>query len=182
MLFTDLDLEEIINNYNNSCQEVWKITIKNTKKRILYFPFNIIFDLIKEHPKEISKQIAEIPKKDEDIESILYVGGYCSNEILLTNIKEELTELSHLIPSLPEIAFVKRAVLFGLNPDKIKFSIFPYTLGFNCDNDWNDLNHGKIGIKIYNNITNKTVCLNSFHSFIIIGEAIHKKHSITHDV
>ena len=179
--FTDLNLEIIVKNYNKSCQEGWRVAIKNTKKWVLYFPFNIIFDLIKEHSKIISKQIAQIQKKVNDVESILYVGGYCSNEILLNNIKEEFSELSHLKPSRPEIAVVKGAVLFGINPEKIKFRIFPYTLGFNCDDDWNDAIHGKIGEQQYNNVTKKNVCLNSFHIFIKIGEIISKNHTITHN-
>ena len=178
--FVDSNLDEIVNNYNNSCQEGWKVTIKNKKKWVLYFPYNIFFDLIKEHSKEISKQITQITQRVEDIESILYVGGYCSNEILFSNIKDEFRELIHLKPSRPEIAVVKGAVLFGLNPDKIKFRIFPYTLGFNCDDHWNDLIHGGIGTKIYSNITKKYVCLNSFHTFIKIGENISKNHTITH--
>ena len=179
--FTDLSLEEIVNNYNNCCQEGWKIAIKNKNKWILFFPYNIIFDLIKEHSKEISNQIAKVKNKVENIESILYVGGYCSNEILLKNIKEEFKDLIDLKPSRPEIAVVKGAVLFGINPDKIKFRIFPYTLGFNCDDDWNDLIHGGIGTKIYNEKTHKFTCLNSFHTFIKKGETISTNHTITHN-
>ena len=88
----------------------------------------------------------------------------------------------HLKPSRPEIAVVKGAVLFGINPDKIKFRIFPYTLGFNCDDDWNDLTHGGIGKKIYNEQTQRFTCLNSFHTFIKKGETISTNHTITHNL
>lgn len=50
------------------------------------------------------------------IESIIYAGGYSSNEILLSKIKSDFENLVHLNPSRPIIAVVKGAVLFGLNP------------------------------------------------------------------
>ena len=178
--FVDQSLEEIVDNYNSKCIERWKITIKNKNKWILFFPYNIFFDLIKEHSEIISKQINDIYEKVEGIESILYVGGYCSNDILLNNIKEKFN-LLHLRPSRPEIAVVKGAVLFGLNPDKIKIRIFPYTLGFNSDDDWDESIHGGKGIKYLSQVTKRYACKNSFHTIIKLGEAISENHKITHN-
>ena len=71
--------------------------------------------------------------------------------------------------------------MFGLNPDKIKIRIFPYTLGFNCDDDWDESIHGEKGVKYLSQVTNTYICLNSFHTFIKMGESIPKNHIITHN-
>ena len=78
-------------------------------------PYKIFFDLIEEHSKEIIKQINKVYQKVDNLESILFVGGYCSNEFLFQRIKEEFRELTPLKPASPEIAVIKGAVLFGLN-------------------------------------------------------------------
>ena len=178
--FVDQSLEELVDNYNSKCNIRWKVTIKNKKNWILFFPYNIFFDLIEEHSKKIIDQIKNICEKVQDIESILYVGGYVSNDILFNNIKKNFN-LYHLRPNPPEIAVVKGAVLFGLNPDKIKIRIFPYTLGINCDDYWDENIHGEKVTKYINPFDNKYLCLNSFHTFIKMGEAIPKNHSITHN-
>lgn len=115
--FTELNIENLVNNYNLSCPEEWKISIKNKSKKkwILSLPYKIFFDLIEEHSKEIIKQINKVYQKVDNLESILFVGGYCSNEFLFQRIKEEFRELTPLKPASPEIAVIKGAVLFGLN-------------------------------------------------------------------
>ena len=178
--FVDQSLKEIVEDYNSRCNERWKVTIKNEKIWLLDFPYNIFFDLIEEHSKKIIEQIKNICEKVQGIDGILYVGGYISNDILFNNIKQNFN-LLHLRPSPPEIAVVKGAVLFGLNPDKIKIRIFPYTLGFNCDDYWDENIHGEKGTKYINEIDHSFLCLNSFHTFIKMGEAIPKNHSITHN-
>ena len=178
--FVDQSLEELVDNYNSKCNIRWKVTIKNKKNWILFFPYNIFFDLIEEHSKKIIEQLKNICEKVQDIESILYVGGYVSNDILFNNIKKNFN-LYHLRPNSPEIAVAKGAVLFGLNPDKIKIRIFPFTLGINCDDYWDEKIHGEKVTKYINPIDNKYLCLNSFHTFIKRGEAIPKNHSITHN-
>ena len=178
--FVDQNLKEIVEDYNSRCDERWKVTIKNEKIWLLSFPYNIFFDLIEEHSKKIIEQLNNIFEKVQGIDGILYVGGYISNDILFNNIKKNFN-LLHIRPSPPEIAVVKGAVLFGLNPDKIKIRIFPYTLGFNCDDFWDENIHGGKGTKYANEIDKSFLCLNSFHTFIKMGEAIPKNHSITHN-
>ena len=87
-----MNIENLVNNYNVSCPEGWKISIKSKTKWILFLPYKIFFDLIEEHAKEIIKQINKVYQKVDNIESILFVGGYCSNEFLFQRIKEEFRE------------------------------------------------------------------------------------------
>lgn len=82
------NLKDIIDNFNNSCKKDWKVTISNEDLWILEFPYKIIFDLIENHAEKISNQISEICEKEKDIESIIYVGGYCSNDVLISYFKK----------------------------------------------------------------------------------------------
>ena len=175
----DINLEDLVDKYNSSCKEGWQVGIKNGKRWILTFPYKIIFDLINNQGNQISEQISEIINKTNDIESILYVGGYCSNEILINHFKNKFKNLVHLKPSNPEKAVLKGAVLFGINPNIINLRISPYTIGFNCDEDWNEQIHGGIGEKYYDALNAVFKCKNSFHILIKKGEKISQNNIIT---
>ena len=177
--FVDTNLKDLVNIFNNSCKEEWKIGISNEKRWILDFPYKIFFDLIEKQALQITEQISEICSEINDIESILYVGGYCSNEVLIFYFKEKFYKLNHLKPSQPEIAVVKGAVLFGINPYIINMRKFPYTLGFNCDDIWNEEIHGGIGEKYYDSNYNIYKCKNSFHIIIKKEQEITPNETIT---
>ena len=169
--FTDgIKLKDLVENYNKSCKEDWKIKNINEKIWKIDFPFKIIFDLIEEHATKIGEQISEILSAVTDIESILYVGGYCSNEILLSSLKKSFPKLAHLKPSFPERAVVSGAVLFGIDPTTINIRKALYTIGFNCDDNWDEKIHGGIGEKYYDPFFKIYKCRNSFHTLIRKGE------------
>lgn len=177
----DLDITNLVDNYNKSCKEDWKINIKNKQRWILIFPYKIFFDLIEEHADKISTQLIDVYEKVDDIESILYVGGYCSNPILLNRIKKQFRELAHLTPSRPEIAVVKGAVLFGLNSDIINVRKAKYTIGFKTTEIWDEEKHGNLGQKYYDYEENVYRCSNIFDSFIRRGQDISINDIITHN-
>jgi len=177
----DITLENLVDNYNKSCEKGWQIKIHNKKRWILMFPYKIIFDLIYKQAELISAQISEIIQKVSDIESILYVGGYCSNEVLIKYFKEKFKNLCHLKPSNPEKAILKGAVLFGINPNIINLRISAYTIGFNCDEDWDEIKHAGIDKKYqyYDAINGKFKCKDSFHILIKKGQEIPQDYTIT---
>ena len=146
---------------------------------VFNFPNKIFFDLINEHARKISNLLMDIYKKVEDINCILYVGGYSTNEILLNKIKNEFQNVVHLRPLRPEVAVVKGAVLFGLNPDINKIRKAPYTIGFNCDHVWDDAIHSGIGQKYFDCYYNMFKCQNTFDKFIEVGQNICKGQKIT---
>lgn len=165
-------LEELVNNYNKNCQKGWDISIRKKDKWILSFPNQIFFDLIKEHSEKISEKINEIYQNVEDIESIIYVGGYCKNEIIFNNIKREFRHLNHLKPSYPELAVVKGAVLFGLSPEIINIRKAKYSVGIEASNIWDEKTYGKIGKKKYYEEENNYYCEGCFFQFFEIGQNI----------
>jgi hypothetical protein len=177
----DNTLENLVDNYNKSCEEGWQVKIHNKKRWILIFPYKIIFDLINKQGDQISAQISEIIQKVGDIESILYVGGYCSNEVLIKNFEEKFKNIFHLKPSNPERAILKGAVLFGINPNIINLRISAYTIGFNCDEDWDEIKHDGIDKKYqyYDSVNAKYKCKDSFHILIKKGQEIPQDYTIT---
>lgn len=164
--FRDDSLKVLVDKYNESCQEGWKIGINNEKKWRLSFPYKIIFDMIENQASKISAQISEVFQNSDKIESIFYVGGYSSNEVLISYIKNKFPQLSHLKPSYPQKAVLNGAVLFGLYPEIIKVRKAPYTIGFNCDDFWDENIHGGFGQKYYDSKSNTFKCRNSLHPFI----------------
>lgn len=172
-----INLQELVDIYNKECQKDWEVKIKT--KWFLIFPYKILFNLINEHARKISNLLIDIYKKVEDINCILYVGGYSTNEILLNKIKNEIKNVVHLRPSRPEVAVVKGAVLFCLNPDIIKIRKAPYTIGFNCDHVWDDAIHSGIGQKYFDCYYNIFKCQNTFDKFIEVGQNICKGQKIT---
>lgn len=165
-----VSINDLVDKFNKSCPEGWNIKIISVKFWVLELPYKIIFDLIEEHGQKISNKISEIYNKVKEVESILYVGGYCSNDVLINYLKNKFPKLMPLKPSCPEKAVVIGAVLFGLNPYFIDIRKATYTIGFNCDDIWDDKIHGGIGEKYFDHNFNIYKCKNSFHAFIRIGD------------
>ena len=143
-------------------------------------PYKIFFDLIEENTKIIIEQLNNVYQKIDNIESILFVGGYCSNKYLFQRIYREFRELTPLKPARPEIAVIKGTVLFGLNWNIISVRKAPYTIGFKSSNIWDGKIHGGIGEKIYDFDNNVFRCYNIFDAFITIGQDISCDDEITH--
>lgn len=173
------DIGSLVDNYNKSCKSDWKVEVKVKSKWWLKLPYKIIFDLINEQALKILDLLINIYDKVEDIENIIYVGGYSSNKILLKTIKQKFRDVQHLVPARPDIAVIKGAVLFGLNPNIIKSRKSPYTIGFNSDHYWDDNIHSGKGIKYYDFTFNCFKCQNTFDKLIEKGEDIQIGHKIT---
>ena len=176
----DSSIEDLVDNYNKKCHEGWNVTIKNSNRWLLSFPNKIFYDLIIRQGYKIAEQIEEINKTIPNIESILYVGGYCSNEIMFNFIKNKFENMVHLKPSHPEIAVVKGAVLFGINPNIITERKAKYSIGFCSNNIWNEEIHGKVGKKYFDEEDKKYRCRDCFDLFIQIGQTIKIDDKIVH--
>ena len=88
----------------------------------------------------ISKVINEINLK-EKIRNIIFVGGYCSNEIILKLIKENLNIITtYLQPSNPSLAIMEGAVIFGIEPSIISIRKAKYTFGERLNKPWDEKN------------------------------------------
>ena len=105
---------------------------------------------------------------------MILVGGYCSNEILISEIKNNLSsKISHFLqPSKPCLSIMEGAVIFGLNPTKIIQRKAKYTIGTTVCIKWNEELHSNKGKKSYNNEKNIWMCNNCFSPFIIINQSL----------
>lgn len=179
--FTDyIPIEELVDEYNSKCHNGWNITIKNPIKWILSIPNKIFYDLIIRQANKVVEQINEINAKIPNIESILYVGGYCSNEIIFNYIKNKFPNMVHLKPSNPELAVVKGAVLFGIDPNIITERKAKYTIGFGTNSIWKEEIHSNGGEKYFDEIDKVYRCKNCFDLFIEIGQTLKINDKITH--
>ena len=109
------------------------------------------------------------------------VGGYCSNEVLISEIKKQLSNnISYFLqPSKPCLSIMEGAVLFGLNPNKIVQRKAKYTIGQKTDDFWNEEIHSKHGKKYYDEIRKAWFCENCFSIFIKINQIVELGQEIT---
>ena len=111
----DIDINELVEEYNsNIYEDNLQLSVKKTKKKwIVELPYEIVYNYMKTQANSICKIINDINEKEE-IKTIIFVGGYCSNEILLSLIKKNLHKIKiYLQPSNPSLAILEGAVLFG---------------------------------------------------------------------
>lgn len=178
----EIDLNDLINKYNRTVvDQDLKLTIKSKKKWIIDFPYKIIYSYILEQSKEICKKINNIlTQAKEEINTVIFVGGYCSNEILISLIKELLKEkiTNFLIPSKPSMAVMEGAVLFGLNTNIITIRIAKYTVGMAIREEWNEFQH-KGKKKLFCEEENKWYCDDCFSKFIEINQKLEFNQIIT---
>ena len=172
----DIDINILVDKYNKNCaKDELKLKIKSEKKWIIDFPHKIIYNFIKEQVNGICKIINNILKfDDEGINSMILVGGYSSNQVLISEIKNHLSnKISNFLkPSKPCLSIMEGAVLFGLNPNKIVRRKARYTIGLNADLYWNEKLHSKNGEKFYDKEGKIWLCKNCFSIFIKINQSI----------
>ena len=179
-LFQDIfnsntDINVLVDKYNQNCDNnELKLIIKSTRKWVIGIPFKIIYNYIEKQVISICEIINNILEYDKGINSIILVGGYCSNEVLISEIKNQLSnEISYFLqPSKPCLSIMEGAVLFGLNPNKIVQRKARYTIGTDTDKIWNEKLHSKNGKKYYCEIDNLWHCKDCFSIFIRINENI----------
>ena len=176
----EINLSDLVNNYNITVEDPdLRLEIKSKKKWIILFPYKILDNYIKEQSDLIVKKIKNIIKrtkenKNVDINKLIFVGGYCSNEVIISKIKYDLNEniVFFLQPSNPYIAIMEGAVLFGVNPNIIDTRIAKYTIGMETRDFWKEEIHSKKGTKVFDEDDNTYRCENCFCKFIEVNQKL----------
>jgi hydrogenase maturation factor HypF (carbamoyltransferase family) len=110
----------LINKYNEDedtpegCQ---LRVIPNKRKWYVDFPYKIIYNYINEQSQHICDNINKIIDKNENIKTIIFVGGYSLNDILISLIKETLRQRNNFnffTPPKPFLAVMEGSVIFGI--------------------------------------------------------------------
>ena len=172
----DTLINTLVNKYNNNISDKkLKLNVRSQRRWIIEFPYKIIYNYIKKQVDSICQIICNMIKNsDEEINSMIFVGGYSSNEILISEIKNKLSKkISFFLkPSKPCLSIMEGAVLFGLNPNKIIQRKARYTIGIKTNANWNEELHSKNGKKYYSKADNTWRCENCFGIFIKVNESI----------
>ena len=147
----------MVDKYNDTLNDnELKLEVKSKKKWIILFPYKILDIYIGKQSKSICEEIKNILKKAKeqiniDINKVIFVGGYSSNDLLTSKISLELNENIpfFLKPSNPYLSIFEGAVLFGINPNIIETRIAKHTIGMGTRSIWNDEIHSEKGTKIF---------------------------------
>ena len=135
---------------------------------------------MKTQAKSICDIINHINAKEE-IKTIIFVGGYCANEVLLKLIKNNLTKITtSLQPSNPSLAIMEGAVLFGIQPSAINVRKAKYTIGKDIAYPWNDELYLGKGQKFFVKDYNGWYCMDCFDKYIEIGQNLKYEEEIFH--
>ena len=178
----DIDINDLVEEYNNNIyNNNFLLTVKKNKKKwIVEFPYDIVYDYMKTQANSICKIINDINIKEE-IKTILFVGGYCSNEIFVKLIKNNLMKITtYLQPSNPSLAIMKGAVLFGIEPSTISLRKAKYTIGEGIHDIWDDKKYSEKGEKYYNKAVKNWYCKDCFSKFIEINQDLKYEAQISH--
>ena len=170
----NIEINDLIDEYNDTIyeKELYLSSKKSKNKWIIEFPFKIIYKFMKDQADLICEIINNILAK-ENIRTIIFVGGYCYNELLLELIKKRLNKnLIYLQPSRPCLAIMEGAVLFGKKPSIIDVRKAKYTIGISIKEEWDEKKHSEKGIKVYEKESDKYFCLDCFSKFIEINQNI----------
>jgi hypothetical protein len=177
----DIELNELVEEYNdNIYNDDEKLIIKKNKKKwILEFPYKIVYKYMKSQANSICEIINDINSKEE-IYTLIFVGGYCSNEIMINLIKNGLNKIStYLQPSNPSLSIMEGAVLFGIEPSSINIRKAKYTIGYGTATTWNEKKHGSRGVKYFDKERKKFYCSNCFYKYIEINQNLKYKEEIS---
>ena len=179
----DIDINDLVKEYNDNVYDnnLLLYVKKNKKKWIVEFPYRIIFNYMKAQTNSICKIINDILSK-ENIKTIIFVGGYCSNEILLKLIKDYLSHkiTTYLQPSNPSLAIMEGAVLFGIEPSIVNVRKAKYTIGKKLNVEWDESMHADKGKKYFNEEKQKYYCKDCFGKFIEINQNLKYEEEISH--
>ena len=181
--FKDEEIEDLISKFNSNFPNKYELNVKSKKRWVIELPYQIICDYIVKQANKICKVIIDIIiKSNKNIETIIFVGGYCSNEILIEILQNFLQNRikTFLQPSKPCLAIMEGAVLFGINPKIIESRIAKYTLGVNFNAFWDDKKHSDFGQKYIDDETRLEMCYNCFDKFIEINQKLELDKTITH--
>ena len=170
-----MDINDLVDKYNETVKDDdLKLNVRSKKKWIIEFPYKIIENYIEEQSKLICKEIMDITSKIiEEINAIIFVGGYCANEVLISKIKNGLNKnYNYIQPYNPSLAIMDGAVLFGLDPSIINIRIAKYTIGMETNGIWDDKKHSQKGKKVYDKINEIWRCEKCFEKFIEVNQRI----------
>ena len=177
----DVEINDLVNEYNDNIyeKELFLNAKKSKNKWIVEFPYKIIYKFMKNQADSICKIINNILLQ-ENIKTIIFVGGYCYSEVLLELIKKGLNnDLIYLQPSRPCLAIMEGAVLFGKKPSTIDIRKAKYTIGISFNDLWDETKHSEKGVKHFDKEKNKYYCYDCFYKFIEINQNIKLKEKIT---
>ena len=178
----DVEINDLVDEYNDNIYDSdVKLNVKKNKKKwLVEFPYKIIYNYMKKQAKSICDIINDINSKEE-IKTLIFVGGYCSNQILTKLIKDGLNKITtYLLPSNPSLAIMEGAVLFGIEPSSINMRKAKYTIGKKINKTWNESIHSEKGTKIFDEESNVWRCKDCFEKFIEINQNLKYGEEISH--
>ena len=107
---------------------IFGIQIQGNRK--FKIPNKVICDFIKAVSGYTTLNVTKFVRDQNDLDSIIMVGGFSNSKILTNNLKEKFINLNVFIPDDPDVCVVKGAVIYGWNTTSIQSRRSKKTYGF----------------------------------------------------
>ena len=160
-------ITSLIEEYNKKCKESWKI--KQKRKWVLDFPYNIMNDLMDQILEDVLKYIKEI-QQNIQVKALVFSGGASKSALMVNKIQNlDNIFLDYVKSHNPEVAISLGSVHYAFQRNIISIRKAKYTIGIGFENDWIEEYEGK-GKKI--EINGNFYCENLFSKFITKNQNI----------
>ena len=170
----ELNITEKIENFNKNNNIKWKLESNRMNEYKIKFPYQIIYDFMKELITEVIKIIEPITESIEEVKTIIFSGGASLSPILYKIFEKSSLEGMNLVrTTYPEIAIANGSVLYSMSSNNIiSPRIAKYTFGVQSSRKWDEIKHINGGKKFYNKFDKRYDCINIFSKFITKGDKI----------
>lgn len=123
-------------------------------------PKNRIISLIKDILNEVGR-----------LDQIILVGGFSSSRYLYDQLKShsDISAIDICCPKEPGLAVIQGAVLFGYNPEDVRYRICRYTFGFGVLQDFDESEHRA---DKRDKVDGEDVCKDVFDVLVYEGEKV----------
>ena len=167
-------IEDLVNNFNKNIKQDWQIKVRNKKAWVLDLPYKIVHDLLKElivdkaseYIKLIVNTLQNRNLNKKEVKSIILAGGASSNLSIIHFFKESLPNMNIVSCDDPEIAVVKGAIYFAINPLSISQRIAKFSLGVQIADNWKEkYDNIPEALKVFDEKNKIWICLNCFSPF-----------------
>ncbi|XP_056010525.1 uncharacterized protein LOC125681968 isoform X4 [Ostrea edulis] len=104
-----------------------------------------------------------------EVKDIILVGGFAQSEVIVKQFKRRFSKYQIIIPTDPELAVMKGAVMFGQDINIITSRISPHTYGFDVMHYFQD---GSDPQNKRKKIDGTPYCYDIFEKMVAIGESV----------
>ncbi|XP_071180737.1 heat shock 70 kDa protein 12B-like [Mytilus edulis] len=142
------------------------------KKDKLILKGDLFFKFFIPTVDKIVRHVDGLLKENENIDSILLIGGFADSDYLQNRIKTHFKSTRIIIPDDASLSVLKGAVIFGHDSRIVSSRVLKCSYGIECSNDFIEGVHDKS--KLYTNPLGIVKCRHVFGIIAKMGQSVER--------